>query len=60
MTNCCFEQKIKQLMEDLKKIEWDHQRASANLEKEKELACERLKAAQVKKGKKTSGVKEQL
>lgn len=47
-------------MEDLKKIEWDHQRASANLEKEKELACERLKAAQVKKGKKTSGVKEQL
>lgn len=47
-------------MEDLKKIEWDHQRASAHLEKEKELACERLKAAQVKKGKKTSGVKEQL
>lgn len=50
-------------MEDLKKIEQDHQRTSVHLEKEKELRCERLKAAQVKKGKKTvssSGVKEQL
>lgn len=63
LTNCFFGQKIKRLTEDLKKIEQDHQRASVLLEKEKELSCERLKAAQVKKWKKTvssSGVKEQL
>ena len=63
VTNCCFGQKIKQLIEDIKKIEQDHQRASVHLEKEKKLRCERLKAAQVKKRKKTvssSGVKEQL
>lgn len=58
-----FGQKIKLLIEDLKKIEQDHQRASVCLEKEKEVGCERLKAAQVKKGKKSvssSGVKERL
>lgn len=49
LTNCCFGQKIKRLLEDLKKMEQDHQSALVHLEREKILRCERLKAAQVKK-----------
>lgn len=49
LTNCCFGQKIKQLLEDLKKMEQDHQSTLVHLEREKILRCERLKAAQVKK-----------
>lgn len=67
MTNCCFGQKVKQLIEDLRQIEHDHQSALVNLEKEKKLRRARRNVAQVKKKKKkttqihsSSGVKEQL
>ncbi|TWW73833.1 coiled-coil domain-containing protein 178 [Takifugu flavidus] len=39
-------QKIKRLLKDLKEMEQDHQSALVHLEKEKNLRCERLKAAQ--------------
>lgn len=65
LTNCCFGQKVKRLIEDLKQIEHDHQNALVNLEKEKKLRRERGNVAQVKKKRTTqihssSGVKEQL
>lgn len=36
-------------MDDLRKLEQDHQKTLVHLEEEKELRCKRLKAAQVKK-----------